>query len=215
MGKNGWLGAAAAGAGAAAVGALTAKGPGRALDRRLYHAINRGRGPRADAFFKGITEFGSIWAAVGATIALSRMGRRRAALDALGAAVAMWGVGQLAKKAVMRPRPYDAEGEHRLLIKEPRGTSWPSSHPGVLLTYLLVVTRNLGTPAPIRGALMGLARAVGVSRVYVGVHYPADVVSGMLLGRAVADAWSSAVSPLFLKGLGSGSSGGAPGTVVA
>jgi len=202
-------------AGAAAVGALTHRGPGRALDRRLYHAINRPRGPRADAFFKGITELGSIWAAVGATIALSRMGRRRAGLDALGAAVAMWGVGQLAKKAVMRPRPYEAEDEHRLLIKEPRGTSWPSSHPGVLLTYLLVVTRDLGTPAPIRGALMGLARAVGVSRIYVGVHYPADVVSGMMLGRAIAGAWSSVVSPLVLEGLGAVSTGSAPGTVVA
>ena len=215
MSTNGWLRAAAAAAGAAVVGVLTARGPGRALDRRLYHAINRGRGPRADAFFKGITEFGSIWAAVGATIALSRMGRRREALDALGAAVAMWGVGQLAKKAVMRSRPYESEGEHRLLIKEPRGTSWPSSHPGVLLTYLLVATRNLGTPAPIRGALVGMARAVGVSRIYVGVHYPADVVSGLLLGRAVADAWSSAVSPLFLREMRSVSSSGAPGTVVA
>jgi hypothetical protein len=56
---------------------------------------------------------------------------------------------------------------------------------------------------------------VGVSRIYVGVHYPADVVSGMLLGRAVADAWSSAVSPLFLPEMGSVGSGGAPGTVVA
>ena len=62
---------------------------------------------------------------------------------------------------------------------------------------------------------MGLARAVGVSRIYVGVHYPADVVSGMMLGRAIAGAWSSVVSPLVLEGLGAVSTGSAPGTVVA
>jgi membrane-associated phospholipid phosphatase len=32
--------------------------------------------------------------------------------------------------------------------------------------------------------------AVGASRTYVGVHYPADVAGGLLLGRAVADAMS-------------------------
>jgi undecaprenyl-diphosphatase len=44
-----------------------------------------------------------------------------------------------------------------------------------------------------------LAGAVGVSRVYLGVHYPADVAGGLLLGRAVADAWTSSVSPRVLR----------------
>jgi len=181
-----------------------------ALDRSLYRVVNRGLGPRADAFFTGVTELGSIWASVGATLALSARGRRREALDALGAALAMWALGQVAKKAVLRPRPYQSVPEHRLLIQKPRGTSWPSSHPAVLLTYLTVVTRNLGAPATVRRATRALAWTVGLSRVYVGVHYPADVAGGMLMGKGVAALWQSVVSP---RTVGSVRSAGAPGTV--
>ncbi|MGH2738414.1 MAG: phosphatase PAP2 family protein [Actinomycetota bacterium] len=39
-----------------------------------------------------------------------------------------------------------------------------------------------------------MAGAVGASRVSLGVHYPADVMGGLLLGRAVAEAWSRTVS---------------------
>jgi membrane-associated phospholipid phosphatase len=41
-----------------------------------------------------------------------------------------------------------------------------------------------------------LAGAVAMSRVALGVHFPSDVIGGLLLGRAVADAWTSFASPL-------------------
>src|SRR5205814_1855394 len=135
---------------------------------------------------------------VGATVALSTAGRRRQALDALGAAGAMWLVGQAVKKAVRRPRPYDALDDVRLMIAKPRGTSWPSSHPAVLSTFLTVAGRNIGAPPPVRAGAAGLVGTVGLSRVHLGVHYPGDVVGGLLLGRAVADLWSALVSPRTL-----------------
>jgi membrane-associated phospholipid phosphatase len=193
-----WFSAAGA-VGAFAIAAATADGEGRALDRRLYRVINGAWGPRADLLFKGITELGSIWASVGATAALARAGRRREALDALGAAGTMWVLGQALKRLVVRPRPYDALEGLRLLIDRPRGTSWPSSHPAVLLAFVTVATRNLDASASTKAAAALLAGAVGLSRVYLGVHYPADVAGGVLLGRSVADAWSAAVSPRFLE----------------
>ena len=70
------------------------------------------------------------------------------------------------------------------------GTSWPSSHPAVLLAFVTVASRQLGAGPPARTALDLLAAVVAVSRVYVGVHYPSDVAAGLLLGRGVAAAFT-------------------------
>ena len=192
-----WLPAAAAAA-AVATAVLTIKGRGRRLDERLYRLINTARGPAADAALRGITELGSIWASVGAAGALAARRRPREGLDGASAALAMWVVGQGAKRVFLRERPYDALTGGRLLIGRPRGTSWPSSHPAVILAFVTVSARDLGLSPVTRGALAGLAGAVGLSRVYLGVHYPADVLGGILLGRGVADLWSSFVSPVVL-----------------
>jgi undecaprenyl-diphosphatase len=110
----------------------------------------------------------------------------------------MWAVGQVAKRLVDRARPYRALDAVRLLIDPPRATSWPSSHPAVLLAFLEVARRDLRLGPGTRGAELALVGAVGLSRVYLGVHYPADVVGGLLLGLAVADLWSAVVSPRVL-----------------
>jgi membrane-associated phospholipid phosphatase len=178
---------------------VTAGGRGRGLDRRLYRRLNRARGPRSDRFFWTVTELGSIWASAGAAALLAVRGRRREGLDALGAAGAMWVLGQLAKRAVDRPRPYLAMRDVRLLIDRPQGTSWPSSHPAVLLAFVTVAGRDLGLSLPARAGAAAVAGTVGFSRVYLGVHYPADVVGGLLLGRGVADLWSSLASPGVLR----------------
>ena len=49
--------------------------------------------------------------------------------------------------------------------------------------------RELELGAVARGALTALSASVAMSRVYVGVHYPSDVTSGFLIGRAVAALW--------------------------
>jgi membrane-associated phospholipid phosphatase len=190
-----WSSGASACFAALVVGVAAGLPAGRALDRRIYGALNHSRGRGADVLFKGITELGSIWAAVGASTVVATVGRRRReALDAAGAAMAMWAVGQGLKRAFARPRPYHALERFRLLIAEPRGTSWPSSHPAVLLAFVTVLARDLAVDDGLRRRMGGLAGLVGLSRVYLGVHYPSDVVGGLLLGKGVADVWSATVS---------------------
>ena len=89
-------------------------------------------------------------------------------------------------------------------MHKPNGTSWPSSHPAVLLAFLTVAARNLDLSAPVRLVLAGLAGIVGLSRVYLGVHYPADVAGGLLLGRGMADLWSAALPAGALQALEGG-----------
>lgn len=180
-----------AGAGVA-VGMLSSSPRGRELDVDAFVALNAERGPAADTLLRGVTELGSLWAAGAAAGALAVKSRSRAGANALAAAGATWLLGQGLKKVFLRPRPYDAgiEGS-RLLIGKPHGTSWPSSHPAVLHTFTTVAGRELGLGAFSRGAMNALSGLVGLSRSCLGVHYPSDVVGGLLLGRAVANLWPS------------------------
>lgn len=184
------LGGAALGGTALAVAAWTSAGRGRSLDDEAFRAANRERDRAQDLAFRGVTELGSIWASIGAAAVLVGAGRRRAAARGLAAASATWLAGQGLKRLVGRPRPFDAEPDGaNLRIGRPNGTSWPSSHPAVLLAFTTVAGRELGLGRGARGTLDLLAGAVGASRVYLGVHYPADVVGGVLLGKGVAAAF--------------------------
>ena len=181
---------AALGGAALPVGAWSSAGPGRERDLEAFREGNRDRGPGADRFFRGVTELGSIWASVGAAAVLAAAGRRRAAARGLAAASITWVGGQGLKRVFGRPRPYDVGLDGmRLRIGRPNGTSWPSSHPAVLLSFLTVTSKDLGAGPIARAALDALAATIGTSRVYVGVHFPSDVAGGILLGKSVAAAF--------------------------
>jgi len=186
--KGAALAAAAAGIGVA----VLRTDEGAALDRALFSAGNVDAGPATDRFFLGVTELGSLYASGAATGVLALLGKRREAVRAMTATCVTWALGQAVKKAIDRPRPYEADqGSTRFLIAPPRGTSWPSSHPAVLTTFTTVAARELGVGAAARAGLGALGLVVAASRVYVGVHYPSDVASGVLMGRAVAVVWPS------------------------
>jgi membrane-associated phospholipid phosphatase len=184
-----WAGALAAGGAAFGYAALRTE-DGRELDENLFKAANAERGGTADRFLAGITELGSLYAAASAAGALMLAGRRREGVRALAGAGATWLLLQGVKRFVARPRPFLANPEGtRRMIAEPHGTSWPSSHPAVLTTFTRVAARELGIGALGRAALTGLDASVAASRVVLGVHYPSDVASGLLFGRAVAWLW--------------------------
>ena len=176
---------------ACAIGVGVARDPRVAgLDRDGFAALNGGHGPGADRVFSAVTELGSLYATGAAAVTLAAMGRHREAARAFAATATTWVVLQGMKKVVDRPRPLDASPEGaRQLIARPRGQSWPSSHPAVLTTFSRVVARELGVDAGGRAALGALDVTVAASRVDLGVHYPSDVISGLLLGRTVAAWW--------------------------
>ncbi len=89
----------------------------------------------------------------------------------------------LLKNIVERPRPYDIMEELQPLITRPKDFSFPSGHTGSSFAVAAVFYRNL--PKQFGIWMILLAALIGLSRLYLGVHYPTDVLAGMLLGIAL------------------------------
>lgn len=172
-------------ASAVAIG-VGARQRGHAVDERIRARVSSARQPTLDRVMPVVTDLGSVYAVSGAAAALWLGGRKRLARDLFGASMLAWVIAQAAKKGFRRTRPYHA-GDVELLVREPAGTSYPSGHPAVAAAVAAVAAPEL--PAVVRAPLEAMPRVVGFSRVYVGVHYPSDVLGGILLGRAVGTLW--------------------------
>ncbi|CAN5256462.1 hypothetical protein BH23ACT9_BH23ACT9_29410 [soil metagenome] len=155
---------------------------GHRADARLgdgVRLLTGGRGPVADLWFRATTDLGSMFMVVWASVALERMGRRRAALEVLAAGNLGWFVAQTAKKSFNRQRPYQLEGTLRL-IPEPSGSSMPSGHAAVAAAVATVLADDSVPGRRWPWALM--AAYVPVTRVHLGVHYPTDTAAGAAIG---------------------------------
>lgn len=112
----------------------------------------------------------------------------RMGLGGVGTLVAL-GLNQVVGHAAAERRPYDTWRHALVLVAKAHDYAFPSDHAvvaGALLTSVILVARR----DALRDVLLASAAAVLAlflcfARVYVGAHYPGDVVAGLLLGAAV------------------------------
>jgi undecaprenyl-diphosphatase len=123
-------------------------------------------------------------------------GRRMRILLAAGvAAVALTDLGtNLIKAEVQRQRPCHAVAEVRVLAGCTRSFAMPSNHASNMFAVVAVGWFGFRRW---RWALVTLAGGVAYSRVYLGVHYPADVLVGALWGAIVGSTCAWGISGLF------------------
>jgi undecaprenyl-diphosphatase len=143
-----------------------------------------------DWFFKIVTWVGSAWVLFPLAVVISGIlwlrGRGSDAVlvsgGLLGASVLAHGL----KLFLARPRPDVPE----LLVAMPSDFSFPSAHTAQAVAFALVCAVAAGrgvattTGMLVWGALIMAAVLVGISRVYLQVHYVSDVVAGAMLGVA-------------------------------
>jgi undecaprenyl-diphosphatase len=164
------------------------------LEERLFRAVNVDAGAAVDAIARGLSSpvFG---AAVAVLLAGALLWRRRADRGAwawvlaLGVALALTdGLGsQVIRPLVPRARPAYAlpAGSVRFIAPAANVGSIPSLHAANFFAMALVGATGWPALAP---ALYALAVAVAWSRLYVGVHWPGDVLLGALWGTLWAAA---------------------------
>ena len=104
----------------------------------------------------------AVWAGVGTLVAL--------------------GLNQIVASMVAEARPYAAHPSALVLVSRTTDWSFPSDHSvmaGACVVGLLLYSRRLGAITAVAAVLMG------ATRVYVGAHYPHDVVAGLVFGGLV------------------------------
>jgi membrane-associated phospholipid phosphatase len=170
---------------------LRRMGPLQRLDARIYIAFNgiphAGWIDRAANWITIWATGGWIWA--GAVLVARLLGVRRArgAMIVLLPSVvaATWIVEHPVKAIFRRRRPFVDVVRALVVGKKPGSWSFPSGHTASSFAAAWVMSKRWPRLSPL---FFALAALVGTSRVYVGAHYPGDVVSGAGAGVVISEA---------------------------
>ncbi|MDQ5820829.1 MAG: phosphatase PAP2 family protein [Actinomycetota bacterium] len=165
------------------------------LDRQLERFVVLHRVEWLDWLFVGLSRIGTlgiVWIALAALVAA--LIRRPPVLFITVAAVATADLLAFALKTIVAvDRPPERYATPDPLVRVPTDYSFPSGHTATSFAAALILARAV----PRRAWLFyALAAAIGFSRIYVGVHYPLDILGGAVLGLLVATALLRLVAAL-------------------
>ena len=127
---------------------------------------------------------GIVWIVLSIVLLFPKKTRRAGLLSLLALLGSLCVTNFLLKNYVARVRPYEVVTGLQCLIAAQPDWSFPSGHASASFASAVVIykscPRGIGVPALV------LAFAISLSRLYVGVHYPSDVIVGMVIGTLIA-----------------------------
>ncbi|MBI1913008.1 MAG: phosphatase PAP2 family protein [Deltaproteobacteria bacterium] len=158
------------------------------FDTDIFYLINnRLTSPALDVFFPYITQkFNFLGIIIIAAALIWFMGNRR---DRFGLILLVLAVGlndfasDILKHLFMRLRPCSALEGARVLVGCGGSFSMPSSHASNIFTAMVFLSTRYKKFTPV---FLVIAVLVAYSRVYVGVHYPSDIMVGAIFGTGIA-----------------------------
>ncbi len=151
-------------------------------DIRFYFYLNQHFQSRPTYFvMRMVTHLGSTWFGVLASLFLLIIQQKTGSLIGLSMSVALIAsqlVTQVLKRLVNRTRPYLVFDEANVVRPPDCIYSFPSGHTNSAITMALVLSSFFPTYMPLFFLLGAL---VGLSRIYLGFHYPTDVLMGAVI----------------------------------
>jgi len=156
------------------------------LDRELRDWVVDHRLGVVNPFFEALSyagSFGFIWLAIAVAISGFSWSRPWLWTRVAVAILISESISGLLKQWIERDRPPLADPDPAPLVHLPSTFSFPSGHATV--SFACATTLALAVPR-LTWPLFALATLISFSRVYVGVHYPFDVLAGAALGVAIA-----------------------------
>ena len=137
-------------------------------------------------FITHLGDGGWFWIAIGVILLLFKKTRIAGFSVLISLAINAFFTNLTLKDLIARPRPFHVSEAIVPLIAHPSSFSFPSGHTSGSLTAAFALYKTMpkkvGVPAVI------LASLIGLSRIYVGVHYPTDVLGGLLV-TTVSSIW--------------------------
>jgi undecaprenyl-diphosphatase len=170
----------------------TANGAVASLDIHLFRLLHDSLGGGWLALMAALTVVGGGWGALSILPLFAPSRTRRFALAFVATIVVNAIVVYALKSAIARPRPWMVMPDvHPLVFAGPTDFSFPSGHAAGSFCYatfiavVLVRTRRGLHPYLASGVLLVLALGVAISRIALGVHFPADVAAGAIVGATI------------------------------
>ena len=159
------------------------------LDEALFRALNQaGSNLGLDAFMVGLTVLGMTYILVFAGPVLWWRKHRELGFDVIVLIIISDLVAEGLKLVIMRERPFSVLDDVHTLSWGPFTTastfSMPSGHASRMFAMATLVA--FGTKRWVGASALILAALVGLSRIYLGLHWPSDVLLGALLGILLA-----------------------------
>ena len=132
----------------------------------------------------GFTQIGSGMAALAIGLILFFVGDHLVAYEFILGSLTLWMVVELVKAVVRRSRPSFRVAQARIIGYRAIGLSFPSGHTSQAFFMATLMAPYFHASAWAVFLLYTIALLVGITRMYVGAHYPRDVLAGAILGSA-------------------------------
>jgi membrane-associated phospholipid phosphatase len=171
---------------------------GQRVDAWVFTSLNtRGYPIWLDRGMWLTTLLGNMLVAFVAAILSFLLYDRDLAIEILLGTLSLWLLVELIKALLERERPFLILDKARVIGWRERGDSFPSGHTAqaFFLMTLFIHHLQLGIGAAV--SLYAVAALIGFTRIYVGAHYPRDVIAGMVLG-SVWGILANLVDPYWL-----------------